>query len=403
MPMLKRLKKWFSAEEREAEVEAHLNEVRRKTPVPVFWLFGKTQSGKTSIVKFLTGADDAEIGQGYKPCTRYSRQYQFPTADSPLLTFLDTRGVDEPSYEVRDDLNRFDSLAHIVLVTVKVMDHAQEHVLEHVRTIHRNWPNRPVVLVLTCLHEAYPQTQHPAPYPFRIARGVCEPMPGRAADVPEALRVSLTEQLGRFAGVWDYAVPIDLTQPIEGYNDAEYGGAQLKEVLLEALPEAYRHTLLTLEEATKQLKELYARQALPYILAYSSMAATAGAFPIPWIDLVVLPGIQTQMIHRLARLYGQPLSGDRFVEIASTLGMGMMVRQAVREVAKFIPFVGSVAGAALAGAATYALGKAFCYYYSAIHEGHVPRAEELKHYYHEQLAQAEKLWRKGPAADGQPS
>ena len=56
------------------------------------------------------------------------------------------------------------------------------------------------------------------------------------------------------------------------------------------------------------------------------------------------------------------------------------------------PYVGSVAGGVLAGASTFALGQAFCYYYSAVHDGQVPRAEELRKYYHEQLALAERLW-----------
>src|SRR5207248_8777429 len=124
-------------------------------------------------------------------------------------------------------------------------------------------------------------------------------------------------------------------------------------------------------------------------------AATAGAIPIPWVDLFILPGIQTRMIYQLARHYGQPLSGERFLELASTLGLGMLVRQAVRGVVKFIPFVGSVAGAALAGSSTYALGKAFCFYYSGVHKGHVPKPEDLKKYYQEQLSIAEKLWKKG--------
>jgi uncharacterized protein (DUF697 family) len=59
---------------------------------------------------------------------------------------------------------------------------------------------------------------------------------------------------------------------------------------------------------------------------------------------------------------------------------------------KLIPYVGSVAGAVLAGASTFALGKAFCFYYSAVHQGHVPQAEDLRRYYHEQLALAEKAW-----------
>jgi uncharacterized protein (DUF697 family) len=98
------------------------------------------------------------------------------------------------------------------------------------------------------------------------------------------------------------------------------------------------------------------------------------------------------MIYHLAQLYGQPLGAARFLELASTLGLGLLVRQATRELAKFVPFAGSVAGGALAGASTFALGKAFCYYYQAIHQGHVPQAEDLRKYYHEQLNLAERIW-----------
>jgi uncharacterized protein (DUF697 family) len=387
--------------------------LRRKAPLPVFWLFGKTQSGKTSIVKFLTGADDAEIGAGFKPCTRFSREYHFPTSEAPLLTFLDTRGVDEAGYDPAEDLDRFNAQAHVVVVTVKALDHAQEHMLRHLRTIRQAQPSRPVVLALTCLHEAYPQQQHVQPYPFdaAVAAGVrrapqqgadAVAVPQQGADaprapdgaaVPEDLRRTLAEQYRRFEGLVDAVVPIDLTRPEDGFTDPAYGGAQLKQVLLEVLPQAYRQTLLTLDETTHALQELFADRALPYIGAYSTLAATAGAIPIPWLDLVILPGIQTQMIYHLARLYGQPLDASRFLELAGTLGVGIMARQAVREMVKIIPYVGSVAGGALAGASTFALGKAFCYYYRAVHQGHIPKAEDLKRYYHEQLTTAQRMWK----------
>lgn len=93
-------------------------------------------------------------------------------------------------------------------------------------------------------------------------------------------------------------------------------------------------------------------------------------------------------------MYGQPLTGQRFLELTGTLGMGVAVPTAARGVAKFIPFVGSVVGASFAGAATVALGKAFCYYYSAVHKGHAPNPEDLKRYYQEQLNRAEKTWKK---------
>jgi uncharacterized protein (DUF697 family) len=387
------LKFWSSASaQSDEQIDRSLERLRAKTAVPVFWLFGKTQTGKTSIVRFLTGADDAEIGNGFQPCTRYSRQYQFPTAETPLLSFLDTRGLGEPGYDPSEDVARFDEVAHVVLVTVKALDHAQDETLRHLEKIRCARPSRPVVLVLTCLHEGYPGQQH-GPYEALRHRGV-EPVELSAGTppAPEELLRSLAEQRRRYAGLVDHVVPVDLTRPEEGFAEPNYGGDALKEVLLAVLPQAYRQTLLTLDAATRELKDLHARRALPHILGYSALAAAAGAFPIPMVDLLILPSIQSRMVYHLAQLYGQPLSAARFKELAGSLGMGILVRQAARETIKVIPYVGSVAAGALAGASTFALGKAFCYYYSAVHEGHVPKAEDLKRYYEEQLALAQKSW-----------
>src|SRR5260370_9500552 len=163
--MLEKLTHMFSRDQRSADVHQRLDQLRQRVPAPVFWLFGKTQSGKTSIIRFLTGADTAEIGQGFKPCTRFSRLYQFPTPDAPLVSFLDTRGLDEPGYDSAEDLARFNTEAHAVIVTVKALDHAQENVRAHLRAIRAAQPIRPVLLPLTCLHEAYPLQQHPEHYP----------------------------------------------------------------------------------------------------------------------------------------------------------------------------------------------------------------------------------------------
>ena len=385
--MLQPLKNWFSRSRSRAAIDERLEKLRQKAPVPLIWLFGKTQSGKTSIVRFLTRANDAEIGQGFRACTRFSRKYSFPTEQAPLVRFLDTRGVDEPNYDPAEDLARFNQQAHLVVVTVKALDHAQGNMLEHLRVIRRAQPLRPIILALTCLHEAYPQQQHPAEYPFGTGREL--------QDVPEELARTIAEQKRRFGDLVDHVVPIDLTRLEEGFAEANYGGKRLQEVVIAALPAAYRQTLLTLEEAGTDLRDAYSNRVLPHILGYSTLAATAGAFPIPWVDLLILPAIQTQMIYHLARLYGQPLSAARFTELASTLGLGMLLRQAARELMKFIPYVGSVAGGVLGAASTFALGKAFCYYYSAVHQGHVPTAEELKRYSHQQLVLAQQKWALG--------
>ncbi|MBL8866618.1 MAG: DUF697 domain-containing protein [Planctomycetia bacterium] len=357
-------------------LESALAELRSQAPTPVFWLFGKTQSGKTSLIRFLTGAEDAVIGNGFRPCTKTSREYPFPTADAPLLKFLDTRGLDEAGYDPRPDLEAFGSVAHVMIVTAKLRDLAQGNVRDALRAIRSEFPNRPVVLALTCLHEAYPQRQHPS-YP--------------PTSEPEYVRLR-DEQATQFEGLHDAIVSIDLTHPDEGYTEPYYGGDELKSTLLRLLPNAYRQSLANTAELTASLKDIHGRHAGPIILGYASLAGTAGSLPIPFVDLVLLPGIQSRMVYHLAKIYGQELTAVRFLELAGSIGIGLLAKTAARQLAKLIPGVGSAAGAALAAASTFALGKAFCLYYEQVHEGHVPDAAKLRSYYEKELAAANQLW-----------
>jgi uncharacterized protein (DUF697 family)/predicted GTPase len=357
-------------------LDRSLDALRQHMPVPVLWLFGKTQSGKTSIIKYLTGAAEAEIGEGFRPCTRTSRLYQFPSPDAPLIEFLDTRGLDEAGYDAAEDIARFNDQAHLVLVTVKLLDHALENLIAQLHKVRAARPSRPVVLAVTCLHEAYPQQQHPA------------------SGLPPDAQRSLDEQQRRFAGLVDVVVPIDLTKPEEGFDEPYYGGEQLKTVLLERLPEAYRQTLQSLDLATHELRDRHTQKLMPLILGYSALAATAGAVPIPWVDLLILPAVQSRMIAHLAERSGRPMDGRRFAELATSLGLGLLARQALRELTKLIPYVGSVAAAALAAGSTYALGQVYLYYERALLEGHVPSADELRQVYREQLIRAERMWKK---------
>jgi uncharacterized protein (DUF697 family) len=390
--ILGRLRKLFAPTLSEEELREHLQELRKAAPTPVFWMVGKTQSGKTTIVRYLTGAEHAEIGKGFQPCTRFSSKYVFPNEQAPLLVFLDTRGLDDPDSAAAEDIGQF-SEAHLILIVAKVLDHAQQNVVAILRRLHAQQQRRPVVLALTCLHEAYPQEQHVLPYPF----GANASLPADCHPQLANLALSIAEQKARFHGLVDHIVAVDLTPLDEGFNEPNYGGEVLRQVLLEALPAAQAQSLRTLALAQQSLKDLFARRAAPTILGYSSLASTAGAIPLPFVDLVLVSAVQTSMLYELARLYGQPLTAQRLGELASGLGLGVLGRQASRALIKVIPglgtVIGSVAGGVLAGASTYALGQAFCYYYRAVLEGHVPDPADLRRYYKEQLNQAEAAWK----------
>ena len=98
----------------EAEFQRQQAEIVRNAPLPVFWLFGKTGSGKTSIIRFLTGASDAAIGNGFQPQTQHSRQFDFPSAEYPVLRFLDTRGLGEARYDPAEDIAAFSRSTHLL-------------------------------------------------------------------------------------------------------------------------------------------------------------------------------------------------------------------------------------------------------------------------------------------------
>jgi predicted GTPase len=110
-------------------LELALRSAQARQPVPVVWLLGKAQSGKTSIIRALTDSPNAEIGNGFRPCTRTARLYDFP-AEAPVVRFLDTRGLGEVAYDPAEDIRFCEAQAHLVLGVMKATDLGQEAVFK---------------------------------------------------------------------------------------------------------------------------------------------------------------------------------------------------------------------------------------------------------------------------------
>lgn len=372
----------------ESDIEQERQKIVQSAPVPRLWMLGKTGSGKTSIVKYLTGADDAEIGNGFKPQTQFSREYEFPSADSPVMRFVDTRGLGEALYDATEDLARFDAGTQLVIVVARAMDHALGDLVAVVERIRRAQPDRPVILALTCLHEAYPGEQHPDPDPF-------EPPGG---DLPAALRKSLELQKARFESLADDVVPIDLTPPEEGFEASDFGGERLKAAIIRRLPAAYRQSFAGFEAARKAIRSMNEKRALPEIVSHSVLAATAAAVPVPWVDIPGVIGIQSNLVRRIASIYGQEMSSRLVLDMAGAAGSRMMLQMLVREPLKLIPFVGMAANAALAFAYTFGLGKASCWYFGELRNGNRPSMKEVESVWSEAIASARALWKSADAS-----
>lgn len=368
----------------DAALEKSLRKAREKIPVPVIWLLGKTQAGKTSIISALTGSETAEIGNGFQPCTRYSNLYDFP-ADVPIVRFLDTRGLGEIDYDPAEDIQYCESQAHLLLAVMKVADQRQEMVFSVLKRIRQRHPEWPLLIAQTGLHELYPLgSEHINPWPYGA-----DPLPHL---VPTDLRHALLAQRHAAEKIPGTApidwVAIDLTMPEDGFDPFNYG--------LEALWQTIEsHTSIGLQHllsGNEEVHGIYSRAAHQQIVGYSTTAAGLGALPV--VDLVAVSTVQVKLLHGLAALYGQQWDKNTITEFLGLMGAGIasgyLTRVVGRAIAKVVPFwgqtVGAVWSASSSGAATYALGKAAVYFFTRRKNGLSVDPAVLRRIYSDSLA-----------------
>jgi uncharacterized protein (DUF697 family) len=118
-----------------------------------------------------------------------------------------------------------------------------------------------------------------------------------------------------------------------------------------------------------------ARLAGTVLKSFGAMAGVIGVQPIPLADFPVLLGLQMFMVSLIIYVSGRDFSLRVAGEFAASLGIGfsagLVFRETARAAVKFLPVWGHVISGGVAGAGTYALGRAAITYFI---EGHnMPR------------------------------
>jgi uncharacterized protein (DUF697 family)/predicted GTPase len=361
---------WFSVSE--AQVAEILETVRAELPTTEALLIGKPQAGKSSIVRGLTGVSAEIVGQGFRPHTQHTQRYAYPSHELPLLIFTDTVGLGDVSQETQtiiqelvSDLQQQSRRARILILTVKINDFATDTLRNIAQQLRQQYPEIPCLLAVTCLHEVYPPgtANHPA-YPPEY----------------EEVNRPYTAIQQAFAGLCDRSVMIDFTLEEDGYNPVFYGLDALLNALADLLPEAEAQAISQLldEKAGEQIGNLYRDAGRRYMLAFSIMAATLAAVPLPFTTMPVLTALQVSMVGLLGTLYGQKLTPSQAGGVVSAIAGGFLAQAIARELIKFIPGFGSVIAASWAAAYTWALGEGACVYFGDLMGGKKPDAKKIQ-------------------------
>ena len=346
-----------------AEPQMPIDERARRF-APVVWLLGKVQSGKTSIIRALTQASDAEIGSGFRACTKTARVFDFP-AEAPIIRFLDTRGLGEVGLRPGG--------GHRLLrgplapdpgggqgARRRAAGGGGRHRARQAAPsglAGRGGANQPArglsragqrhVAALSVRRSAVASDAVPARWPARstyqrtLFRGAARP---RRADL-RADRFHASWRRLRAARLWARGAD----------RGADRRRSAAVALALAELPRARRTT---------------PRRASPTPISWASRSPQAPATPSPSPAPVAVPMVQAAMLRQLAKLHGASWDKRAYAEFAGALGTGTLVRVAsafgVRQLVKLIPVYGQTAGAAAAAAAsfaaTYAMGKAASYF-----------------------------------------
>lgn len=378
---------WFNVSE--TELADILSTVRQELPTTQAFLIGKPQAGKSSIVRGLTGVSAEIVGEGFRPHTQNTQRYNYPCDDLPLLIFTDTVGLGDINKntpkiieELGNDLQQPSRGAKIMILTVKINDFATDTLREVAKQLRKEYSSIPCILVVTCVHELYENidTQHPE-------------YPPQGEDIQRAF-TAIEED---FAGLYDRSCIIDFTKEEDGYDPVFYGLEALRDNLAELLPEAEAQAIHQLmeNEATEKIGNLYKDVARRYILAFSLMAATIAAVPLPFATMPVLTSLQVSLVGLIGKLYGQVLTPSQAGGIVSAIAGGFLAQAVGRELIKFIPGFGSVIAASWAAAYTWALGEGVCVYFGDLMGGKKPNPDKIQEVMKEAFSVAKKKFKQG--------
>jgi uncharacterized protein (DUF697 family)/predicted GTPase len=376
---------WFSVSD--SQVAAILEKVRQELPTTEALLIGKPQTGKSSIIRGITGVSAEMVGQGFRPHTQNTQRYTYPAEDLPLLIFTDTVGLGDAYQhteaiiaELLADLAENKGKAQVFIVTVKINDFATDSLREITKQLRQKYPKIPCLLAVTCLHELYPVNieDHPV-------------YPPDFEDINRAYQ----EIKETFKDLYDNSVLVDFTLEEDGYNPVFYGLEAFRDSLADLLPKAEANTIHQLldRETSDKLGNLYRDVARRYMLAFAVIAATLAAIPLPLATMPVLTALQVSMVGVLGKLYGQVLTPSQAGGVVSAIAGGFLAQAIGRELVKFIPGFGSVIAASWAAAYTWALGEGACVYFGDLMGGKKPDPNKIQAVMKEAFSSAQERFK----------
>jgi uncharacterized protein (DUF697 family) len=158
----------------------------------------------------------------------------------------------------------------------------------------------------------------------------------------------------------NHAIAPRLLQVVEMRGDAS---TQITTLLARNMPNEARVEMARIAHDRGVQTEI----AQTLVKSTTAICAAIGAQPIPLADLPILTALQLLMVSGIMYISGRERSLRAATEFVTALGVnvgaGMVLREGARALLKFFPGWGNIVCGAVAGAGTYAIGRAAIVYF----------------------------------------
>lgn len=154
-------------------------------------------------------------------------------------------------------------------------------------------------------------------------------------------------------------------------------GDSVPEAICALLPNEARLEFARLSGA----KGAQAQIAGSLLKSFTAVCGVIGLQPIPLADMPILTALQSLMVGLVIYTTGKPVSPRLFAEFLGALGLnigaGIVFREGARALVKIIPLWGNAVSGMVAGAGTYAVGRAAIAYF--IEDAPISETKKLFH------------------------
>ena len=349
-----------------------IEEAKEKTGRINILITGKTGVGKSTLINSMFQGNLAETGQG-RPCTQGIKEI---TKEGVPISIFDTRGLEVKEYkETLNELRNFISQKHKETDVNKQIHVAWICISEDSRRVEEadtelvNMLSEfvPVIAVIT---------------KARSDNGFQAKVKTLLTQVRNVVRVRALEEV------------ID----DENITLPQMGLDKLADLTQEVIPEGRRNAFAAAQKAS--IKQKVSR-AQKIVAGAAATALATGASPIPFSDALVLVPIEIGMLASISAVFGLDLSKSVLTTlVSSVIGSSAATiggKAIVSGLLKFIPGVGTLAGAAISGTTasilTTTIGELYIATLSLLFEkskGEPPKAEDIEKTFKEKLSLKKK-------------